>query len=82
VHDSVATLSGHPASHAEKLAAEKSEQRVAAVKAVVVEMSIRLPQTDVQTDEEMANAARSMLRWQGVSASRRARGQAHRGLGA
>ncbi|RKR38566.1 BON domain-containing protein [Paraburkholderia sp. BL17N1] len=63
VHDRVVTLSGHPASYAEKLAAEKAAQRVAGVKAVVVEMDIRLLHTDVRTDEEIANAVRTILHW-------------------
>jgi hypothetical protein len=63
VRERVVTLSGHPASYAEKLAAEKAAQRVAGVKAVVVEMNIRLPHGDIRTDEEIANAVRSMLKW-------------------
>ena len=63
VRDRIVTLSGHPSSYAEKLAAEKAAQRVAGVKAVVVEMSIRLPHADVRTDEEIANAVRTMMRW-------------------
>ncbi|SDI34528.1 BON domain-containing protein [Paraburkholderia phenazinium] len=63
VKERVVTLSGHPASYAEKLAAEKAAQRVAGVKAVVVEMSVRLPHGDTRTDEEVANAVRSILKW-------------------
>ena len=63
VRDRVVTLSGHPTSYAEKLAAEKAAQRVAGVKAVVVEMDIRLQHTDVRSDEDIANAVRTILRW-------------------
>ena len=63
VRDRVVTLSGHPTSYAEKLAAEKAAQRVAGVKAVVVEMDIRLQHADVRTDEDIANAVRTILRW-------------------
>jgi hyperosmotically inducible protein len=63
VHDRVVTLSGHLVSYAEKLAAEKAAQRVAGVKAVVVEMDVRLLHTEVRTDEEVANAVRSIIRW-------------------
>jgi osmotically-inducible protein OsmY len=63
VRDRVVTLSGHPTSYAEKLAAEKAVQRVAGVKAVVVEMDIRLQHADVRTDEDIANAVRTILRW-------------------
>ena len=63
VTDRVVTLSGHPSSYAEKLAAEKASQRVSGVKAVVVDMRVHLPNDDVHTDEETASAVRSMLRW-------------------
>src|SRR5579864_6899313 len=63
VNERVVTLSGHPASYAEKIAAEKAAQRVAGVKAVVVEMDVRLPHGDVRTDEDIANAVRSILHW-------------------
>jgi hyperosmotically inducible protein len=63
VHDRVVTLSGHLVSYAEKLAAEKAAQRVAGVKAVVVEMDVRLLHTEVRTDEEIANAVRSIIHW-------------------
>ncbi len=63
VTNRIVTLSGHPSSYAEKLAAEKAAQRVAGVKAVVIEMQVRLPHEDVRSDEDTANAVRSMLRW-------------------
>lgn len=63
VTNAVVTLSGHPPSYAEKLAAEKATHRVAGVKAVVVEMAVRLLHTDVHTDEDIANAVRSILHW-------------------
>jgi osmotically-inducible protein OsmY len=63
VADRVVTLFGHPSSYAEKLAAEKAAQRVAGVKAVVVDMEVRLPAADRYSDEETASAVRSMLRW-------------------
>ncbi len=63
VTDRVVTLSGHPSSYAEKVAAEKAAQRVSGVKAVVVDMHVRLPNDDVHTDEETASAVRSMLHW-------------------
>lgn len=63
VTDRVVTLSGHPSSYAEKVAAEKAAQRVSGVKAVVVDMHVRLPNADTHTDEETASAVRSLLRW-------------------
>ncbi|ASW01901.1 BON domain-containing protein [Paraburkholderia aromaticivorans] len=63
VKERVVTLSGHPSSYAEKLAAEKAAKRVAGVKTVVSRMDIRLPHSDVRTDEDIANAVRSILKW-------------------
>ncbi|MEM5296219.1 BON domain-containing protein [Burkholderia sp. JPY481] len=63
VTNRVVTLSGHPPSFAEKLAAEKAAQRVAGVKAVVVEMQVRLPKHHEHGDEELANAVRATLHW-------------------
>jgi hyperosmotically inducible protein len=63
VKERVVTLLGHPSSYAEKLAAEKAAQRVSGVKAVVVEMTVRLPSDDIRTDEDTASAVRAMLRW-------------------
>ncbi|TDV11705.1 BON domain-containing protein [Paraburkholderia caballeronis] len=63
VTDRVVTLSGHPVSYAEKLAAERAAQRIDGVRAVVVEMAVRLPGHDVRTDEDIANVARSILHW-------------------
>jgi osmotically-inducible protein OsmY len=63
VTNGVVTLSGHPPSFAEKLAAEKAAQRVAGIKAVVVEMLVRLPKKDEHTDEDLARAIYAILHW-------------------
>ncbi|KVD11375.1 OsmY domain-containing protein [Burkholderia ubonensis] len=63
VANRIVTLSGHPASYAEKLAVERAANRVAGVKAVVVDLAVHLPNDDVRTDEDVANAVRSVLRW-------------------
>ena len=63
VKDRVVTLSGHLSNYAEKLATEKAVQRVAGVKAVVVELDVRLSHSDKRTDEDIAHAVRSILLW-------------------
>lgn len=63
VSHGIVTLSGHPASFAEKLAAEEAARRVAGVRAVVVEMDVRLPHHDVRYDSDIASAADTLLRW-------------------
>ncbi|KVC94710.1 OsmY domain-containing protein [Burkholderia ubonensis] len=63
VEDRVVTLSGHPSSVAEKVAAEHAAHRVAGVKAVVVDMSVHLPHDERHTDEDIAKAVRAVLHW-------------------
>ncbi|ABO59248.1 BON domain-containing protein [Burkholderia vietnamiensis] len=63
VADRIVTLSGHPPSYAEKLAIERAANRVAGVKALVVDMTVHLLDDDVRTDEDIAKAVRSVLHW-------------------
>ncbi|KVE25734.1 OsmY domain-containing protein [Burkholderia singularis] len=63
VAERIVKLSGHPTSYAQKLAVERAANRVAGVRAVVVEMTVRLPQDDARTDWDIADMARSILRW-------------------
>lgn len=63
VHDRVVTLAGHLSSYTEKLAAEKATQRVEGVRAVVVELDVRVPDQEKRTDEEVASSVRSVLLW-------------------
>lgn len=63
VKESVVTLSGHLSSYAEKLAAEKAVLRVAGVRALVVDLDVRLPDADRRSDEDIALAVRSILNW-------------------
>lgn len=63
VNNRVVTLSGYPPSYAEKIAAEKAAQRVSGVKAVVIDMHVRLPHVDTRSDEELANTVRGILSW-------------------
>ncbi|MDM0078609.1 BON domain-containing protein [Variovorax sp. J2P1-59] len=63
VKDGVVTLSGHPTSHAEKHAIERAVQRVKGVKALAVEMSVRIPAGGERTDADIAAAAENALEW-------------------
>ena len=63
VANRIVTLSGHPPSYAEKLAIERAANRVSGVKAVVIDMTVHLPNDDVRTDEDIAIAVRSVLHW-------------------
>ncbi|WP_126284679.1 BON domain-containing protein [Burkholderia stagnalis] len=63
VANRIVTLSGHPPSYAEKLAIERAANRVSGVKAVVIDMTVHLPNDDIRTDEDIAIAVRSVLHW-------------------
>jgi osmotically-inducible protein OsmY len=63
VKDGIVTLAGHVGSYAEKLAAERATQRVAGVKALAVEMDVRLPGVSKRTDADIAHSAENVLLW-------------------
>ncbi|WP_284502873.1 MULTISPECIES: BON domain-containing protein [unclassified Caballeronia] len=63
VANGIITLSGHPGSYAEKLAAEDAARRVSGVRAVVVEMEVRLPHHEARNDADIAGAVDTLLRW-------------------
>jgi osmotically-inducible protein OsmY len=63
VKDGVVTLSGHPTSHAEKHAIERAVQRVGGVKALAVELSVKLPAGSERSDADIAAAAENVLEW-------------------
>jgi osmotically-inducible protein OsmY len=63
VKDGMVTLTGHPVSHAEKHAIERAAQRVKGVKALVIEMTVRLPAGSERTDADIAMTAERALEW-------------------
>ena len=63
-HDGVVTLSGHVASHAQKVAAERAVSRVRGVRAIAETVEVHLPSDKKRTDEEIAE--RDVRRLSGV----------------
>jgi osmotically-inducible protein OsmY len=61
--DGVVTLTGHVASYAEKVAAEKAAQRVRGVKAIAEEIEVRYPYGGARSDDEIATRAANILEW-------------------
>jgi len=61
--DGVVTLSGHVASHANKLAAERTVRRVRGVKAIAQEIEVHLPSEHQTGDDEIASRALKILAW-------------------
>jgi osmotically-inducible protein OsmY len=63
VKDGVVTLTGHLASYAEKYAAERAAQRVSGVKALAIELTVKLPAPYERTDADIAMTAESAIEW-------------------
>jgi osmotically-inducible protein OsmY len=63
VENGVVTLSGHVASYAEKIAAERAVQRVKGVKAIAEEIEVRHPDQAKRSDDEIAQRALNILKW-------------------
>ena len=63
VKDGVVTLAGEVSSYAEKLNAEHAAQRVTGVKALAVEMKVKIPGFGQRTDADIADSAKTILNW-------------------
>lgn len=63
VDHGVVTLTGHLGSYAEKLAAERAVLRVGGVKALAVEISVKLAAGFERTDADIAQAVEHALAW-------------------
>ncbi len=63
VADGIVTLAGHVDSYSEKWSAESAAQRVAGVKAIAVEIDVKLPGTSNRTDADIARSAENVLDW-------------------
>jgi osmotically-inducible protein OsmY len=66
VKDGIVTLSGHLDTYPEKWAAERALQRVAGVRAVALELDVRLSPGHRRGDTDIAKAAEDALRWHSV----------------
>jgi len=63
VKDGVTTLSGNVASYARKFEAERAAESVHGVKAVAMDLNVKLPNSFVRSDTEIAHAALDALKW-------------------
>lgn len=62
-HEGVVTLSGYVKTYAEKYAAERAAGRVNGVKAIAMDMSVRLPSDKKHSDDQIAARALQVLAW-------------------
>ena len=63
VKDGVVTLEGVVDSYPEKWAAERAAKRVSGVKALALELEVKLPGFGKQTDADIAEAAENAFKW-------------------
>jgi osmotically-inducible protein OsmY len=63
VKDGIVTLAGHVNTYAEKWNAERATQRVAGVKALAVEMDVKIEGINNRTDADIARSVENVLQW-------------------
>ena len=63
VDHGVVTLTGHVKSYAEKIAAERTVQRVKGVRGVAQEIEVRYPSEKKNRDDEIAQRAAQIIDW-------------------
>ena len=63
VKDGVVTLTGHLDTYAEKEAAMRAMRRVAGVKAIAVEVDVKLSAEHKRSDTDIAKSAEAVLKW-------------------
>lgn len=63
VKNGVVTLAGEVSSYTEKWKAERATQRVHGVKALAVEMKVKLSELGRRTDADIAESAKNILSW-------------------
>ena len=63
VKDGIVTLAGHVGSYAEKWDAERAAQRVSGVKALAIEMDVKLDGSSKRIDADIARSAQNALQW-------------------
>jgi osmotically-inducible protein OsmY len=79
VKDGVVTLTGHLETFAEKHAVAKALRRVSGVKAIAMELDVRLSPDHVRSDTEIARSCETALRWNTTAPSDRIRITVDRG---
>ncbi len=63
VQDGIVTLTGNVDTYAQKVAAERAAERVYGVKGIAEEIKVKLPNSFMRDDEDIARAAANALEW-------------------
>jgi osmotically-inducible protein OsmY len=63
VKDGIVTLAGHVSTYAEKIGAERAAMRVSGVKALAVEMDVKLAGSSTRIDADIARSVDNVLQW-------------------
>ena len=79
VKEGVVTLSGHLDSYAEKYAIERAVARVHGVKAIAIEVDVKLESGHQRSDSEIAGAAETALKWHSLVPAERIQVQVEKG---
>lgn len=79
VERGIVTLTGHVASYAEKLAAERAVQRLRGVKAIAEEIEVRYPSNKKTADDQIASRAVDILSWSALVPKNKIRIAVHDG---
>ena len=79
VADGVVTLTGHLSTFAEKYAIERAVQRVQGVKAIAVELDVKLEPGHRRSDTDIAVAVESALQWHALVPAERIQAQVEKG---
>jgi osmotically-inducible protein OsmY len=79
VDKGIVTLSGHLKTFVEKHSSERAAQRVEGVKAVTVDMTVRLNPSFERTDADIAGAVETALQWHALVPSERVKVMVEKG---
>ena len=79
VKDGIVTLSGHIDTYAEKSAIERAVQRVEGVKAVAIELDVKLAPGHHRSDSEIAAAVETAFSWHALIPAERLKVRVEKG---
>jgi osmotically-inducible protein OsmY len=79
VKNGVVTLTGHLDTYAEKYVIERALQRVLGVKAIAIELDVKLAPGHLRSDSEIAAAAESAFKWHALIPAERIRVMVEKG---